>query len=483
MFQKIKKFLFINQTVRQTITKNTFWLFFGQTIGRLIRAGIVIYAVRVLGPEGSGVISFALGIAAMFTIFADIGINGLIAREGSRHPELRKPYLATAFFIKLVMLGIVAVLILTYTDKLTNNADVKIIMPLMILVFAFDSLRDLAVALARAIEKMEIEAFGTILTNIAVATLGFIALSTTPETKPFALAYAMGTGIGFMATIIPLRSYYSNLFQSFSAKLIKPIITAAWPFGLMGLMGAVMINTDVLMLGWMRSIGEVGLYSAAQKPILLLYIIPTLVSSAFFPAFARLAETDKEKFKNLFETALTIVLLIAAPLALGGILVGSEVINTLYTTQFANATLTFKILAATLVLVFPGTIIGNAIFAHNEQKRFIGYVVMGIVGNIIFNLLLIPRWGIEGAAFSTLINQIIINAYLWYRMKKVSDFAVVKRVTKVIYATLGMGVMTYIAQFAGISIWITLVLSFLVYGGLLIAMKEPLLKALVTLHK
>ncbi|MCL5004783.1 MAG: hypothetical protein M1170_02470, partial [Patescibacteria group bacterium] len=60
MLQKIKSFLFENKTTRQTIAKNTFWLFFGEISSRVLRAAIVIYAARVLGADGWGVFSYAI---------------------------------------------------------------------------------------------------------------------------------------------------------------------------------------------------------------------------------------------------------------------------------------------------------------------------------------------------------------------------------------------------------------------------------------
>ncbi|MDP3901436.1 MAG: oligosaccharide flippase family protein, partial [bacterium] len=101
MFPKVKNWLFQNQNIAQTIAKNTFWLFSGQIVSRLLRAAIVIYAARVLGAASWGAFSYALGIAAFLTIFSDIGINALITKEASRNPQLKDAYLSTAFFTKL----------------------------------------------------------------------------------------------------------------------------------------------------------------------------------------------------------------------------------------------------------------------------------------------------------------------------------------------------------------------------------------------
>ena len=78
------------------------------------------------------------------------------------------------------------------------------------------------------------------------------------------------------------------------------------------------------MVGWFREAEHVGFYSAAQKPIALLYILPSLIVGGFFPALARLAKKDEEKFRQIFERALTMITTIAFPVAFGIILTAEQ---------------------------------------------------------------------------------------------------------------------------------------------------------------
>src|SRR3989344_515578 len=149
--------LFKNQSSGQTIAKNAVWLFSGQMIGRLLRAVVVIYAARVLGAASWGAFSYVLGIAAFLTIFSDIGINALITKEASRNPELKDRYLSTAFFLKLALLLIFVIGVVISARYLSNIQEAVSLIPIIIFVFAFDTLRDLGSALSRAMEKMEIE--------------------------------------------------------------------------------------------------------------------------------------------------------------------------------------------------------------------------------------------------------------------------------------------------------------------------------------
>ena len=468
----------MDRTTGRRIAKNTAWLFTGQIVGRLLRAAIIIYAARILGAASWGAFSYALSVAAFLTIFSDIGINALLTREGSKNPNERERYLATSFFVKLTFLLMMSAGVLIFINHLTNLPEAVSLMPIALAVFIFDSLRDLGSAMARALEKMRIEAVTNIFTNIAITIFGFIALYISPTSTSVILAYAAGTLVGFVSIVIPLRRYFRGLTRNFDRSLVKPILATAWPFGLVGLMGAVMINTDVLILGWMREATEVGLYSAAQRPIQLLYIAPSLIATAFFPQLARLAADSKEKFSALFEQALAVIYLLALPLALGGIILAKQFIVLLYGTPYAPAYISFAILSATLAVVFPATLICNAIFAHNKQKTFLIYVALGIFGNIVLDLLLIPRWGMNGSSAATLINQIIINIYAWHLMQKTAPFSISKHLIKLSASAFGMGVITFALQYAGVPVLMNIATSAVVYLLLLVALKEPTLAAI-----
>lgn len=420
----LRSFLFRNTSVSQTVAKNTFWLFFGQFAGRALRATIVVYAARVLGASSWGAFSYALGVAAFLTIFSDIGINALITKEASRNPELKNKYLATAFFIKLALLVLSMAGVIIALPYLTNIPEAAALMPILLLVFAFDTLRDLGSALCRALEKMEIEATILVFTNAAIVGLGFAFLIVYRTTTALAWAYAIGSAAGFFVITIALKNHYGDILKNFSRHLILPILTTAWPFGLMGLMGAIMLNTDTIMLGWLRSASEVGYYSVAQKLILLSYVFPQLIATSVFPPLTRAVMADGAIAKNLLEKSVAFVMLAAIPIAIIGFLLAAPIITLVFGEAYAPAIPAFRLLALTILIVYPSTLLGNAVFAYDKQKSFLTFVLVAIFGNAVFNFLLIPTYGIEGAAISTVVTQLITNTLVWKKMRAVSGLRV-----------------------------------------------------------
>jgi len=478
MFNKAKIFLFQNTTLKQTILKNTFWLSFGQITSRLIRAILVIYAARVLGAAGYGAFSYILSLAGLFTIFSDIGLTALITREISKKPELRNQYFSTAFFIKLVFMAFSTLLILFAAPAMASIKEVIPLFPIIAILFAFDSMRDFTFGLTRSLEKMEIEAGVNIFTNLSILILGGAALLIAPDTKTLLISYTIGSGLGLSASLWYLKEYFLKVWQFFNQKLVKKFITEAWPLGLWSVFGGIMINTDILMLGWLRTAEEVGFYSAAQRPVLLFYILPGLIAVSLFPAFSRLANVDNDKFRSIFEKSIGAVFIIALPLVVGGWILAPEVVALIFGDQYSSSVSAFKILLLTTLLVFPGTLIGNAIFAYNRQKILVAYLGMGAIGNVFFNYFLIIRYGIVGSAIATVLSQTITNGLNWRKMKSINNFKTLSQLPKIIVATILMGGITFGLKLIGLHILINFAISAPIYFLILYFIKEPLIMSL-----
>ena len=475
MFNRIKKFLFENQSLRQTVLKNAFWLNFGEITSRLIRAIVLIYAARVIGAAGYGVFSYALNLAGLFAIFSDVGVSSILTRETAKNSESKIQYFSTAFFIKICLLVLSIGLIIFITPFFTRIKDAVPLLPIIAFLLAFDGLRDFAAAFLRALEKMETEAAIKIITNIAIVVLGFIALFISATSRSFTIGYALGSGAGLIAAIWILRNQFGKVFTNFKKELVSPIISSAWPFALFGLLGGIMINTDMIMLGWFRSTAELGFYAAAYRPVQFFWIFPTLLAGSFFPILSRLAHKDNEKFRFVFEKSMAIVLLIGLPLTVGSLVLSHDFIRILFGAEYLPAIPVFQVLILTILLVFPGSLIGNAIFCYDKQKSLIGYFLLGALGNIVFNFLLIPRWGISGAAVSTIFTQIISNGFSWRRLKQINNFYTFRHLPKIIIAAILMAFSAWGLNLLGINFFVNLIISILIYFGFLYLLKESLI--------
>lgn len=465
---RIKEFLFENQNTRQTIAKNTFWLSFGEITGRLLRLGIVIYAARILGAAGWGVFSYLTSLAAVFTIFTDVGLGAVLIREVSQKPEAKEKYFSTTFLIKAVLILLSFLIIVFGTPFFTKFSVSQTIILFVGLLFIFDSLRRFGTSLFRAEEKMEKEAAVNILTQVVIVGVGFAALLIKATPEALAGAYALGSGLGLVLTIYLLRKPIKRIFSGFDRKLVRQIIESAWPLGIASIFGVLMVNVDTIMIGWFRGVEEVGLYAAAQKPIAFLYLLPALVTGGFFPVLSRLAHREEGEFRRILERGVGLIIFLALPLALGIMLTADQAIDLIYGAEYGPSSGPLRILSLTLITAFPIGMIINGVTAYNRQRELVRFWNAGVLADAGLNLLLIPIWGMSGAAWSSFFTQAVINTLIWRKMKKINNFSVKKSVRPMLLAAFIMGVAVILLRQIGLPLLLIVPLAVVVYLGSLI---------------
>ncbi len=484
MLQKAKSFLFENQGPRQTAIKNAFWLAASAAFSKVVRGLLIIFAARILTVDGYGIYSYALSLAGFFTAFSDIGLTPLLTREAIKKPERVAAYISTTFILKLIVIAATVVVTVIAAPLIVKIDAARPLIPIVAIILALDSLRSFGFGITRAQNRMEAEAFLNIATDISVVGLGLFVLFAAPTPYNLSLAYAGGIGLGLVCAVFVVGRHFKEAFGAFDRTLVKPILNSAWPFAIMGLLGSFMINIDTIVIGIFRSAKELGLYGVAQRPIQLLYLLPGFVSTSIFPIISRLIrEGNGERVKYILEQGVSAVIAVALPLTVGGIILAGPIILFFFGAEYAGAVLTIQLLFLTLITVFPGNIIGNAIFAYDEQKIFIVSTLGGALFNTCLDLLFIPPYGIAGSAVATIISQIAANGIVWWKMQKINRLSFGRRFNKMIAATVLMGIFVFALAALRVNVIINIFLGAGLYLGILYWLREPLLAAMPILSK
>src|SRR3989344_3310457 len=148
-WRELRTFLLTNRGTKQTLTKNTFWLSFGEIAGRILRLFIVVYAARVLGAAGWGAFSYLTSLAAVLTVFSDVGLSSVVIREASKRPKLKDKYFSSAFLFKFILTVLSFLVIVFLAPHITNIQVSRTLVYLVGFLFIFDSLRRFGASLFR----------------------------------------------------------------------------------------------------------------------------------------------------------------------------------------------------------------------------------------------------------------------------------------------------------------------------------------------
>ncbi len=479
--EKIKNFFLKNSNTKQTVIKNTFWLFLGEGIGRIFKLIIIIFATRKLGIEGWGIFSYGLAFVSLFFILGDFGINTFITKEMSKDNANKHKYLATSIMIRM------ALLIIFFTAALLLAPDLgKIKLGFgTILVFAtfylFESIREFAMSINRSLQKMEVEGFSKMLINLLITIFGIILLFKNANPISLAMAYMLGSIISTLYIVWSIRKEFKGIILKFSKENFKIIYNFSWPVVIIGLFGF-LFSLDTIMLGQMRSATDVGLYTTAQRLISFLSIIPGFIAISIFPILSK-NENDTNKLGNIFGKVMTIILAMGIPVTIGGVIFSKQITLLMLGESYIAVASVFAVLMISILASFPNIFLTNLIFSKNLQKVFITTTAFGVFLNIFLNIWLIPRYGAFGTAVSTVIAELVIMCTNWKRLKKFIPFSVVPKLGKICIASLIMTIIILLLNAIGVNFIINILLAIVVYIFSLKILKEQTLDEMLMLMK
>ncbi|NMB92447.1 MAG: flippase [Parcubacteria group bacterium] len=468
LFQKIKAFFLENKNTRQTIVKNTFWLTVSSVFSKLFKYFLLIYAARLLGVTQYGYFNFAMSFAALFAVFADLGISSLISRDlaKDKETEIKIPAIFTLKLF-LVIGSFLLIVLASFFVPQSNKLQGAII-----LMAAFVTLNSLSVFLYSCFygrEEMQYQTIAEIVENGIATALGIYLLLKIPTAHTLTFAYAISAIVGFLVIFILFSKRFGKILKlQIDLKEWRRVFNLSWPLALSGIFALIYTYTDTVMLGFWKLFEQIGYYNASQKIIALAIFPASLIITAFLPTFSRYSESDKQKAQNIFNYQNIILLAIATPMMCGGYILANGLITHIYGINYLSAILSLRILVIMLVFNYLNGSLGSALFVLNNQKSAFFSYLSGALINIPLNAILIPRYGFYGAAFATVITSAIVFLSLLVLLKnktyfKLFNWFLIQNIVIIIFANLLMSIILILGARYNMNIFLKIFSGGIIY--------------------
>lgn len=416
-FNNIKTLLFNNLNTRQTIFKNTLWLAVSTVINKLLALALLIYAARILGATGYGKFTFALAFVSLLMIFSDFGLSPIVTREFAREKE-KKEELYSIISLKIFLAFGTFVLVLLTSFFLIPEKDIQRIILILAFFLLINGFIAIFYSFFHARQKMEYEAWMEALQVLMIFGLGLFILFRFPSVENLSYAYFFSS---LAALIFVLLFFHFKIFPlkiKWDFLVWKKFLKMSWPLALIGLFGVIYSYTDSVILGFWHMLAETGWYNAASKIVMAGLIPMGLIGASFYPALSKFSKESTEKFQKVWNYELEIMILLALPLVVGGMLLAPKIIYSFYPLDFTPSILAFQILILTAGIIFLYRPFYDAMIVLNQQARTFWITIAGAVANVILNLILIPRYSLYGAAVATVITNFLILFIIIFFIKK-----------------------------------------------------------------
>jgi len=385
------------------------FIFAGLTnISDVFLFGIMVLAGRMLGADDFGALSYAQSLATIFFIFTCFGLEYLIIRDVGRNREIAIKYLPNTLLWKLLLtlaVFVIYIYVVIYIHESTYELRVVFISIGIAVMLKFFSM--LGRSFLQAIQRFDIESIVAVSEQGFLFIVGSIILFLGGGLLGLVFCFIASRLIGCLLTYIVLFKQIDFIFN-FSLKFTYRLQLQALPIGIAFLAKTAYLHIDNLFLTNYVTYYSLGNYNAAYKIYVGLFLFPSIICTILFPRLSRAFYNNKKEYKRLVKKGTLALLIFAMVFAFTGMAFSEKIIQIVYGDNFFEAAMTIKILLCVTIITFQILFLRILLISKNQQKALMVFNIAGLGIRIIFDLWLIPVYGINGAAIATGLSEIVL---------------------------------------------------------------------------
>lgn len=385
----------------RVVARNFLALGSGEIVARVLAFLGSVYLARALGAEMYGVVGFASAVLLYFGRLADGGLDLIGMREIARDPREAARLLPAVLAFRLAGSLLLAVLLAAGALAFLPRPDGPVLALFALTLIPIGaSVRWVHLGLERSgapsVARMVGEAAALGLTVLLVrqaADVRYVPLAQLGGGAVTALLLLRG--LGGLGVPVALRWDWPAM---------RPLLARSSRVVLAALLGLLAYNSDLIFLRIFSGARTAGWYAAAYTPISLAINLGLAYRMSLLPTLTRLG-TEEERQHALYHTSLAHLFAAVLPAAIGGFLLAAPAIHFVFGPEYAAAAPVLALLVWAIPFAQLREAPVAALVASAHEHRLLQLNAVGTALNIGLNIALIPRFGMMGAAVSTVFTE------------------------------------------------------------------------------
>jgi O-antigen/teichoic acid export membrane protein len=379
--------------------------------------------LRILTPEGAGRYQFAVVFIGYVEIFTRFGLGTLLTRQVARDHAQGNRFLSNVTTLRLLLwlasLPLAGIVLWLYVLFGGLALETVIAVGLFAVGLFFSNVSDGLTALFYAYEKAEYPATISTVTTVTRASLGVLVLLLGGGVIGLAgvSVAANVTSVAVLGVLLLRKIFRPSLDND--ARSWRAMLDDSFPLMINHLLATLFFRIDILILQPTWGDRAVGFYGAAYKYIDGINIIPSYFTLAIFPMMSRYAQTARDSLIRAYILSLRLLLMLALPLAVGTPFIARELILILGGSQYLpDSMIALQLLIWFLPFSFINQVTHYVLIAIDQQRFLTKAFIIGVTFNVVVNLLLIPRYGYQAAAVTTVFSEWALLIPFYYSIRK-----------------------------------------------------------------
>lgn len=374
------------------------------------------YVSRVLGVEGIGVYNFSASIVSYFLLIAGLGISTYAIREATQYrddPEEICKFVSQVFSINMISTLISYILLVVLIVAFPQFAKYQIAIIVLSIEIFF---RTFGVPwLCNIYEDFMFITIRTILIQVLSLLGTFIFVRTDKDLYLYIAIVAIANSAANLLNFFYVRKHYCKFRLTIHCgflKHLKPIlIIFSTTIAI-----SVYVSLDTTMIGLMKDDVQVGLYSTSVKIYTIAKNVLAAILMVLIPRFSLYFSTNrKQDAEKLLSEVFNILTMLMLPLATGMIFLSKEIIILISGNSYIDAYMSLKLLSVAIIFSLYSYMFVQCILIPVKKEKTVFYAtILSATINILLNFILIPIWGINAAAFTTIVAEAIVFLVSFY---------------------------------------------------------------------
>ncbi|HIF9133597.1 TPA: polysaccharide biosynthesis C-terminal domain-containing protein [Photobacterium damselae] len=391
------------------VKKNIILSLSGQSLRIIFNATFLMMLVKILPIDKFGIYSLICAISLLISPYSNLGTHILLVKNANCKLSTDKERLIKSQEITLVIGSILA--LISYLIYFVFFSSVLSVSLLLLFFCEIVTIRmyDNLVYHYQAKEKFDFTLY--IKSLIPLCKI----LSILPLVI-FGLNFNDWGYIYFFSMNIPIFMYF--IICLFKVKVVNKNIfdlKAGFYISSSLLIYGVFSATDQIMIGYFINDEMVAIYAFAAKIYLMLILPVQAITSVYLKEL--FVEKDINKKNDIFIKAKVLIVIYSIVVMLFLFMFTKLIIDS-YFKEYIDSVFIIMVLTFAFPLKALSSLMSDFILSLNQSKQRFNCEIKACLVNIMLNVILIPIWGIKGAAISTLISEIFLF-YCFYKLKKV----------------------------------------------------------------
>ena len=402
--------------MQNSVSQNAFWIILCKLAEAILALFINMLTARYLGPSKYGIIVYASSLVAFVLPIVQLGFNNVLVKEIIDYPQEQGNILGStilfssisSFFLMICVTGFAYI-----SNK--SNIETTIVCFLYSFVLFFQSL-NLIQYWYQAHLKSKITSIISLIAFVVVSAYKSILLINFASIYLFAISNVLDYAIISCAQIF-ICLWKNKITISFSYKLGLSILSRSYHYILSSLMVRVFAQTDKIMLNIMEGDSATGIYGVALSSACLSSFVFAAIIDSFRPHVLDAQKTCERVFNFRLTCLYSIIIYFSLIQSILTTIFSKYIILILYGKDYIDSVIVLQISVWFTTFSYLGVVRNIWVLAKQCQKILVPINSIGAIANILLNCILIPFYGVIGAAIASVFTQFFTNVIVSYAFK------------------------------------------------------------------